>query len=92
VANGAAVSWVWIGGAVVVLPVVIGIVVLALARRAPSLGSRPLVTAAALYVLLLVVVALATPGGDLVTPTLAATSSMAVAVAVYVRLRRALAV
>ena len=74
--------------AVVVVPVVVGAGALWFSRRRPALRSRPALTAWGLLLLLLVLNAVDTPGGDLVAPTIGAIVSFVVSVAFHVALRR----
>ena len=75
----------------VVVPVAVGAVALWFSQRRPALGSRPVVTALGLFVLLVVLNALDSPGGDLVAATIGGIVSVAVSVVVFIVLRRRLA-
>jgi hypothetical protein len=55
----------WVVFAEVVSPILGGVLVIALSPRWPSVGSHPFPTAFVLYLLLLVLTALAAPGYDL---------------------------
>lgn len=70
-----------------VVPMVVGGIALWFARRRPALGARPAVTSLGLFLLLLVLNAIDTPGADLVAPTIGGIVSVVVGVAVYVALR-----
>jgi len=78
----------WFAFAVTVLPIAIGIAVVVVARGRPRLGSHPFRTAAVLYVALVILVALATPGSDLTAPVIGDLVSLGVAVVIYIALRR----
>jgi hypothetical protein len=71
-----------------VVPVVVGAAALWFSRRLPALGQRPAWTALGLFVLLDVVNALDSPGGDLLAPTIGLLVSIVVSIAFYVALRR----
>jgi hypothetical protein len=77
--------------AVLVVPVVAGGVALWFSERNRAIGSRPALTSLCSFVLLVVVTALGTPGGDLMAPAIGEIVSIFVCVAVYVVLRRRLA-
>lgn len=78
--------WVILGQTVV--PIVVGILVVALAPRWPRIGSSPFVTAFVLYLVLVTLAALAAPGYDLWVPAIGGLVSLVVAVAVFIALRR----
>jgi hypothetical protein len=75
----------------VVVPLAVGAAALWFSQRRPALGLRPAVTAMVLFVVLVVLNALDSPGGDLVAPTIGGIVSVAVSVVVYIVLRRRLA-
>jgi hypothetical protein len=75
----------------ITLPVLIGVGVLRLGRRASALALHPVRTTYALFLLLVVLNSIDTLEGDLVTPTIAGIVSIVVCVAIYLELRRGLA-
>ena len=77
--------------AVLVVPVVAGDVALWFSEGNRAIGSRPALTSLCWFVLLVVVTALGTPGGDLMAPAIGEIVSIFVCVAVHVVLRRRLA-
>jgi hypothetical protein len=79
-------AWLVLGE--VVLPILVGAIVLAVASRSRALASHPFASAVGLYVLLVVLSALAAPGGYVWMPAIGGVISIAVAVAVYAILRR----
>lgn len=81
-------AWGWFPLAWAVVPVAAAALVLWLARTQPFLRAVPAATAVALFLVLVVVSALDTPGGDLLTPLLGVVVSAAACAVVFVRLRR----
>jgi hypothetical protein len=78
----------WAAFAEVVFPIMAGVLLIALSPRWLSVGSHPFVTAFVLYVLLLVLTALAAPGYDMWVPFIGGLVSLAAAIAVFIVLRR----
>ena len=74
----------------IILPVLLGVALLWVCRRAPALGSHPARTAFGLFVLLFVSNTIVTPVGDLISPTVGGIVLIVVCVAVYISLRRRL--
>lgn len=72
----------------IVVPVIAGLAVLWLARRTPSSAAKPAPTALFLFIVLVVMAAFMSPGGDLITPVIGGIVSAAVCAAVYLELRR----
>jgi hypothetical protein len=79
---------VWVVLGQIVLPVLVGGIVLALSPRWPSLGLHPIRSALGLYVLLVILTALAAPGLSLWVPVVGGLVSVAVAIGAYLVLRR----
>ena len=72
----------------IVVPVVVGLVVLWLARRTPPRFPNPARTSLILFALLVTATAFLSPGGDLTTPAVGAVVSAVVCAGVYIALRR----
>ena len=81
-------AWGWFPLAWAVVPVAAAALVLWLARTQPFLRALPAATAVVLFFVLVVVSALDTPGGDLITPLLGGIASAVASVTVFVGLRR----
>ncbi|MEW6224372.1 MAG: hypothetical protein AB1627_07055 [Chloroflexota bacterium] len=78
--------WVILGQ--IALPILVGVLVVALSPRWPRVGSSPFVTAFVLYLVLVTLTALAAPGYDLWVPVVGGLVSLVVSVAVFISLRR----
>ena len=74
-----------------VVPVIVGVAALFVSQRSPALASRPALSALGLFLLLDILSALDTPGGDLLAPTIGVVVSVGVSVAFYIALQRRLA-
>jgi hypothetical protein len=79
---------VWVILGQTVLPIVVGVLVVALVPRWPRIGSSPFVTSFVLYLALVTLTALAAPGFELLVPAIGGIVSLVVAVAVFIALRQ----
>ena len=75
-------------GLVLAVPVIAGLAVVSIGGRTPSVGANPARTALVLFALLVVVAALLSPGGDVMTPAIGGLVAAVVCVWVLVELRR----
>lgn len=76
---------------VIIVPVLVGLAVVRLGRNRPATSVHPLRATLILFAALIVTIALLTPGGDLVTPTIGAIVSTMVSLGVFIELRRHMA-
>ena len=72
----------------IALPILVGVLVIALSPRWERVGSSPFLSALVLYLVLVVLTALAAPGYDLWVPFIGALVSLVVTIAVFLVLRR----